>query len=373
MRLTQKLIGYLNRVFDKSARPVLALRISHVAGGLTWTIQDGVLTLVVGDSGFILSDTLSSSSASVGETFDLGFTQVSSDTVSGWAGGTIVLDLSLYTVRSLAAYIETLDGFSVEYLDDTGEVADLSARVLLDGSGRQADSNGDHLYAYTSLLWVYLEPIAAELKQAANQIDILAHQMVVQTAEGQWLDELGGYYSCDRDDGEQDQAYALRIIASIGKPAGNNVAIEAAINTITGGLRAQVIDAAAQAFTSPYAGTSYGLFDVVYDIDLEGTDDINAYTSRVTAIVEALRDAGTHMKSILISGRLDDSYNTLARASDALSAISVGIGFEDSAALVQRMHNGAYLRDGSIAYNSGAESLTLTLTVSGVPQSPEPI
>lgn len=398
MRLTQKLVDHLNRVFAKSSAPVLALRLRHALGPLIWTVEDNVLRLSVEAPGVLMLDGLSGNgSESLGSVEVSGYT-LSGDSLLPLEVGRLTIDLTAYTISSLADYIASLDGFIVAY-EDTDELAGLSARILLDGTGRSDTSNGDHLYGYTSLLWVYMAPIAAALTEAAQQIDRLTLQMVPQTAEGQWLDEIGGYYACDRLSGETDTVYAKRIIASVGRPAGNNVAIEAAINTITGGLQARVTDAAAEAFTSPYVGTSYGLFDVVYDIDLEGTDDINSYTSRVTAIVEALRDAGTHMKSVLVSGRLADAYDTAARAADSMSPLTVSFpSISESAAILVRRHDGTYRRDGKVlnyysgaitfdgswvygwndvtpplTYNAGGEGLTITLTIGGVVQPPESV
>jgi len=361
MKLTAKLISHLNRVFDKASRPVLALRVNADSGVLNWSVADGVLQIQYG--AIVTAD--------------------------------LTVNLADYTVASLATYLAGVAGLTVPFVDDTGTVAGLSARVLVDGSGEQAESNGDHLYAYTSVLWAWMEPIAAELRDASAAIDEMVKQMVPQTAAGEWLDQLGAYYSVDRNTGELDVDYALRIVASVGKPTGNNVAIEQAINTVVGGLQARVVDAAAMAYTG---GTSYGLFDVTYDIDLEGTDDLNAYTSRVVAIVEALRHAGTHMKSIAIVGTLADTYDTATRASDSISALNIDMSsMADSAALNIRHHDGRYRRDGSfinywngsttfdgsyvygwnsgplVLFDSGNEELRLTVTVSGVAQPEEVI
>lgn len=338
MRLTRKLVDYLNRVFDKSARQVLAFRMNYAGTSMTWQVQDNILT----------------------------------STVVGGSGAGFTIDLKAHTIASLVANIDARTGWSIPYVDTSGEVQGLAATVLLDANGDQDLSNGDHLYSYTSLLWAFLEPIAVELKLAAEQLDQMVLQMVPQTASGQWLDELGSYYAVDRTTLETDPDYATRIITSIGKPAGNNVALEVAINTIAGGLYASVIDSPVEAFTVPVAGTSWGLFDVVYAIDLSGSDDINFYTARVTAIVETLRDAGTHMKSIQISGALADSYDTAATASDTPSALNVAFAdFDESAAFVINFYNADHLHDSSITYGSGNELLELVITTNGISSPPE--
>src|SRR3546814_4396237 len=58
--------------------------------------------------------------------------------------------------------------------------------------------------------------------------------MSTKTAQGEWLDELGGYYGVPRIQGENDASYGPRIIAEVLRPRGNNVAMEAAIKVYTG-------------------------------------------------------------------------------------------------------------------------------------------
>lgn len=342
MRLTRKLVDWLNRAFDRASRQVLAFRLNYAGTSMTWLVEDNILYTMV----------------------------------AGGPGSDLVVDLTAYTIGSLVTYLEAQSGYTVPYVDGSGEVTGLAATVLIDGNGDQGQSNGDHLYSYTSVLWAFMEPIAVELKAAADEIDQMLLQMTPQTASGEWLDVLGSYYGVDRLAGETDDVYALRI-PLIGRPAGNNVALEMAINTITNGLLATVTDSPVEAFTIPFSGftgTSYGLFDVVYSIDLGGSDDINFYAARVTAIVEALRDAGTHMKSIKITGDLADTYDMRGRATDAMSALNIGFGdFLESAAFVVYHYDATYHYDGTITYGSRNEQLILTQTIGGVDQPPETI
>lgn len=375
MKLTQKLLNRLNRVFNRDPQQVLALRIRYLGGTMTWQVADGWLYL----SAQTTTSNLTTAAISGGE--------VATDAaLSG--GGQLVdaavtliggnsspsIDLSQYTIQTLAQHIATLPGWSVEYLDDTGTVSGLSARVLIDGSGNQDLSNGDHLYAYTSLLWAWLESVGGELATARAAVEAAPSQMVVQTSSKTWLDQLGNLYAVDRNAGELDSDYSPRILASIGRPAGNNVALEMAINTVTGGLQARVVDDDPQAYTAGGGGMSYGLFSVVYDIDLEGSDALTAYTSRVLDVVGRLRDAGTHLSSINVNGTLSDTYDTSSAAVETLSSLSIAISeMADDASLKVRLHDGTYTRNGSVVYDSGVEALQITLTIGGVVQPTEDI
>jgi len=161
-------------------------------------------------------------------------------------------------------------------------------------------------------------------------------------------------------------------------------------------LQADVVDVPAQAFTIPYSGTSYGLFDVVYSIALDGTDDLNTYTERVRSVVESYRDAGTHMRSLTVSGDLSDAYPTDTIADGAL-LLNVGVDPVETVQLEGKRHNGQYRRDGSslgsfdglfsfdgailygltpgplISFNNSGEDLLVTLTIAGAVQPEERI
>lgn len=260
MKLTRKLVSFLGRVFDKSAAPVLALRLRYDGASMRWDVSDGVL----------------------------------STTVSGGSGAALQINLAAFTVGGLASYLAAQPGYSVEYAD-AGDVAALSARVLLDASGDQDASNGDHLYAYTSLLWAWLDPVAAELKAVAEQIDQAVLQMVPQTASGEWLDELGMYYAVDRMAGEPDGLYAPRIIAEVLRPRGNNVAIASAVDLVAGGGASRVTDAPLDATSN-----SYGLFDLDIAFDLDRLAQFGMEPVLVSArqIVERFRDAGTQLRKL---------------------------------------------------------------------------
>lgn len=261
MKLTQKLIGYLNRVFDKDPGQVLALRLRYSGTSMTWKVADGVL----------------------------------STTVVGGSGVSLVVPLQGYTIGSLCTFLAAQTGYSVPY-QDLSTISGRSALVLIDGSGDQDASNGDHLYGYTSVLWAYMEAIANELTLIRAAISEALLQMAANTASGEWVDEHGGYYNVPRNTDELDAAYAARIVAEVIKARGNNIAIAEAIKTAVLADAAQVIDYGV--ITTATDGTeSYGLFDVT----VESTTDVPLATTEdatVRQVIEVMRDAGTHLRKL---------------------------------------------------------------------------
>ena len=299
MRFTQKLLSFLHRVFDKDPASFLALRLQY-DGGLTWQIADARLTT----------------------------------TVAGGSGANLSVDLSQYTVAGLVGFIAAQPGYSIPYADRS-ELATLSARVLLDGSGDIGLSNGDHLYGYTNELWSYLEASASELQTAAAQIPEAIAQLSTKTSRDYWLDVLGDQYGVRRVSGESDDLYGPRIIAEVVRPRGNNVAIEAAIREFTG-QSATVTDVVLYGPTFPlyngqisrnseyqysaHAVPIYGLFDVQYAYDLLNGGDVSAFQQSVLSIVQRLRDAGTQLRALSLTGSaLSDALTPPTDASSVMS------------------------------------------------------
>lgn len=294
MRLTQKLLSLLHRVFDKDPGKFLALRLQY-AGGMTWRIADAVLTT----------------------------------TVTGGPGQGLTVDLTQFTLGELYDYLAAQPGYSLPY-GDYSEMSLLCARVLMDGSNDIASSNGDHLYGYTSVLWSYMEAQANELQQAEVQIGEMLKQMSTKTAQNEWLDEIGGYYAVPRIQGENDASYGPRIIAEVLRPRGNNVAMEAAIKIFTG-QDAKVTDVTVYGDVFPlYNGAitrnsvyfynasrkpEYGLFDVEYGYNFENGGDIVQFAQIVRELIGRLRDAGTHLRSLLLRG--SDMMDTFTPPNDA--------------------------------------------------------
>jgi hypothetical protein len=305
MNLTKKLLGYLHRVFDKDPVAFLALRLRYAGTGMTWSISDGVLTT----------------------------------TVTGGAGASLTVQLADYTVSSLVNFLAAQSGYTVEYAN-TSELSQLSARVLLDADGDQDVSNGDHLRGYTSLLWAYLEPFSVELKEADHQIDEALVQMNMLAAEANWLDEWGGYYGIPRITGELDPVYANRIIVEVLRPRGNNIAIEAVARELLGQpvivndvrlwtptlpIHDGASDHDSTEFYDAAETPIYGLFDVDYIYNLESGDDVSEYAIKLAAIVEKMRDAGTHLRAMnLQSSQLSDTA-TIEPTDSASISITYGV------------------------------------------------
>lgn len=251
----------MNRVFDKDPGKALALRLRYTGTSMSWNISDGVLTTeVVGGSGVGIS-----------------------------------VNLSSYTVSGLCSFLSMQTGYSVPY-QDSGSLSGKSALVLLDGSGNQDSPNGDHVHGYTSVLWAYMESVANELTLIRASIAEALNQMSTSTAEGEWLDEHGGYYKVPRNGSELDAAYAARIVAEVIRARGNNIAIGQAIKAA---VLADVVSVTDHDEVTIAADDtpSYGLFDVV----VESTVDVPLATTEdavVRQIIEVMRDAGTHLRTM---------------------------------------------------------------------------
>lgn len=361
MKLTQKLLGMLHRVFDYDPERFLALRINYDGTGLKWSVSECVLTTAV----------------------------------TGGSGVNLSINLLNYTLRELVDFIAAQPGYSVISLA-TSQNRSLAARVLIDGSGDIALSNGDHLYAYSSLTWVYLESVGAELCLAKSQIPEAIRQMAITTAESEWLDELGAYYGVPRQQSELDTSYGPRIIAEVVRPRSNNVAMEAAISYYTG-QTTKVTDVieygdafplynGAVSHNSAYryqaqAAPRYGLFDVQYGYDLLGGDDQSSFAHRIRTIIDRLRAAGTHLRSLsLQTPSISDEFtaptdgalswvvspaltDALTAPSDLFASVAAMSSFEDSFAgamdststtiAYNYRYNSMRKRDGTIQYMGG--------------------
>lgn len=149
-----------------------------------------------------------------------------------WAGDLHrVYDLSLWSVGALAAALQS-EGFVVQQVNQ--RFAGMSAMVLVDGQGDQASSDGDHITAFTSLLWVLFSGHASQLDAMHYQIRQALLQMALTTADGQWLDLWGQLYGIMRLPGETDAQYRARIPLEAFRLRVNPRAIEKAILELTG-------------------------------------------------------------------------------------------------------------------------------------------
>lgn len=259
MKLTERLVHYLHRVFDKNPERFLALRIGCDGTGLTWTICDAVLTV---------------------------------EPVGGSASP-MTIDLRSHTVAALAAFIAAQPGYAVLYVDGSSRSA-LSSLALMDGAGDVVQAGGDCLYGYTSVVWAYIDANAEQLTEAGAQIGNMLQQMNTVTAEGCWLDMLGSYYGIFRKLGEPDAQYGPRIVATVVRPLGNNVAIESALRVLNGGLAASVAD------VDLPLNNGYGLFDVDFAVSptMLQAATLLGWQAAITDVIDSMRDAGTHMRRL---------------------------------------------------------------------------
>jgi hypothetical protein len=308
MLLTQTLLGFLNRVFNKSPAQVLAMQFNHVYP-MTWQVKDGILTTVVQNTG---------------------------------PTGNLTINLADYTFAELVNYIAAQPGYVTPYLAPS--MANIGAVALLDATGSVTpDDPPQPLYAFTSILWAYLDANAAELELASQQIKNLPAEMSTTTADTIWLDTLGTYYKVPRNPNEADSSYGPRIISSVLRPMSNNVAMEIAISTFTG-QDTTVTDVVLPGVTGNayngvhvYDGTIdhnsantpvYGLFDVQYGYDLINGQDPTSFATTVSALINTLRAAGTHLRNLeLVGSNLTDS---LIPPTDQFSVIEVIAPFADT-------------------------------------------
>lgn len=352
MRLTQTLLGYLNRVFSRDPQQFLAIQFKYAGSGMSWSVEDGTLTVLV----------------------------------TGGVGAGFSLDLSEYTLQSLASHIAGLPGFTVTGIA-TSDQSGLSAMVLLDGTGSQNASGGNNLYAYGNPLYSYLESAAKELEDAETAVVEALKQLSIRdaagnpSASGYWLDQIGSYYNVPRLTGEPDNVYGPRIIAEVLRPRANNVALEAAIKSYTG-QAVTVTDVSVPGFNDPtynslhtHNGTAlynsvgsfqYGLFDVTIGYDIIGGGEISGFRDSILGVIERLRDAGTHLRALSLGGSvISDTF--LSPPSDDMGGLVVTPGLTDT--LTAPTESGVTLSGGMTGFaeagpagNDGTSSLVAVYT-----------
>lgn len=202
---TPRLLKYPHAaVFDPSASPELALRLRNPAG-LVWEVADKTLRLVVRPI--------------------------------EWDGEQVFNGLYDWgpTRRSYSLHGKTIGALASELREDGHEVAfenpalaNFGAHVLISGSGDQDLSNGDHLNAYTSLIWCLFDAYAVEVDEARYQVEQALRQMVMTQAEGEWLDVWATIYGVPRRDGESDAELQARIPKEVFRLRVNGLALEQA-------------------------------------------------------------------------------------------------------------------------------------------------
>jgi hypothetical protein len=294
MRLTKKLVSFLHRVFNRDPIPFPALQIACADGPFNWTIADQPASLDQADLG---SEEGQMQSVAVPAT-----TSILTITPVGAGAAELVIDLGAYTIAGLAAFIASQPGYSVQY-QDTSPYAALSAFILLNGAGNSDAPNGDCLFGYTSLTWAFMDAYAAELETARTQIANMPAMMNPLTAYESWVDYLGAFFGVVRQLGELDAQYGQRIVATVIRPLGNNVAIAEALRMLNGGLAVTVSD------YDQLTNNSYGLFDVDFSASLAllATTTTTDFMALIGGTVNQMRMAGTFMRVLSIVAPVEAS------------------------------------------------------------------
>lgn len=262
----RRLLSWLNRPFDK--RP-----------------SDGS---AAGTPAFLLN----------GDGTDLAWTVAAGRLTTAPAGGTaapLTVVLAGYTIGSLAAWLAAQPGYTVTAVN--ADLAPRSALILIEATGTTGASNGNHLYAFESLLWVYLGALARELAAARAAIVASLQEMSTAGADGEWLDLIGSYYGVTRQAGETDGLYGPRIITEVEKAKGNNKALELALGPLAD---ATAPAGAVQVTDAPLTNGSYGWFDITASPATGQALDFQAYTDPLLTTMNRLRDAGTNLRTLSV-------------------------------------------------------------------------
>jgi hypothetical protein len=187
-----RLLGSLYRAFDKNPYLEVACRLSH-ADGFKWAVSGR--TLIAGTE----------------------------------AGGS----LGVYPLEALELYTDLIGkGCTGIYLNP--DFQGFKASVLTDGQSSESQSNGDVLWAYSSLLWAILDSQAYALEWADMDILDAIDQIDYTLADGEILDYWGQYWGIPRQSGETDGGYIVRTIDAILQPKVNAVAMEQAATLLAG-------------------------------------------------------------------------------------------------------------------------------------------
>ena len=192
--LLSKLMQYLPRsVFSRSPEPVIAMRI-RAGASLSWEVGSKILAVTANGQNYSYS-------------------------------------LTDKTLSELASELSG-SGITIEYLNE--DQASRGAICLIEGSGDQDESNGDHLLAHRNLIWSLFGAYAEELIESREQQAEALKQMVIPYSEAEWLDLWGAIYGVPRKTNETDAAFAPRIPIEVFRERVNPRAIELAIRDLTG-------------------------------------------------------------------------------------------------------------------------------------------
>lgn len=214
----QRLLSWLYRSINRDPQAVLALRPSRGSGGDADSATPAN-TLKPANTTFEPTDsvrwTISDSGAMTPRL--LLIQRSGQDEVS------VLLDGA--TIQNVVDQL-TGAGANLEYVTTDPQVLSLSALTLIPGTGDSFQSNGDHIYARTSLLWAWGDPIARWIKQARGDIAEMLRMLVVRQSGGQWSDLWASYFGLKRSPNERDDALNRRTEWEWRRPRSNPKAIE---------------------------------------------------------------------------------------------------------------------------------------------------
>ncbi|PWC44268.1 hypothetical protein [Azospirillum sp. TSO22-1] len=188
------LLSHLHRVFDRDPAAALAMRVRS-PGGLRWAVAADVLRV---------------------ERPDLPDLEVPLDGA---------------TIGEVRAALSAA-GVGIVYADPA--LDGVGALALLPGSGDQDTGDGDHLLAYTSILWGWTDAVGRTLDRAKADIGEALRQLVIPDSRGEWADLWASYFGLRRRNGESDARLAERIVWEPRRPRSNPTAMRANIRRLTG-------------------------------------------------------------------------------------------------------------------------------------------
>ncbi|CAH2606348.1 protein of unknown function (plasmid) [Rhodovastum atsumiense] len=191
-----RLLGRLNRVFDKRPVAVLALRIRSY-GGLRWRVKGRVLTVYRPDM------------------------------------PALTLLLEGRTIAQLRDDLAAAD-VSIAYYADDPAVLVQGALSLVEGEGDQDTSNGDWLWAYTSILYGWADAVGRWLDMARADIPQALRQLVIPQSEGEWSELWASYFGLARKRNETDERLNFRTVYEWRRARSNPFAIQANIKALLG-------------------------------------------------------------------------------------------------------------------------------------------
>lgn len=276
VEMLPRLLRSLYRAYDKDPYAGIACRIRH-RQGFVWTIAGRVLH---------------------------------ASTVYGPQLGHY--ELETLTVAQLCHRLQDA-GCSIAFLDP--DYQGLSAACLIAGSNSQYNSNGDALYAYSSLLWAILDSMAFALDLANAQIPDAVLEIDYAFSDGDFMDIWGEYWGIPRIIGEADTDYRNRTIDTILMPKVNAMAMARAVSLLAG-LPVEIYEPWRDTFylDSSRMDQDHLCDGIFYNACLfQATGAENVPWATVTALLERIKPAG-----VIMLEPKNDNYTRCAERDEAI-------------------------------------------------------